>query len=65
MELSELLRHARQEGVTMIILDHNKAGAWSKRHKKYFSAYDPDPVAALTTALTRATDPNYDPDILI
>ena len=65
MELSDLLRHARAEGVTMIILDGKKAGCWHRKHKRYFSAYDADPAVALTTALERATDPNYDPEILV
>lgn len=62
MTLDELLRQARAEGVTMIILDGHRAGCWHKHQKRYFVAYDADPAAALRAALTAATQ---DPDILI
>lgn len=65
MIIEELLRRARAEGVTMIILDGHRAGCWHKIQKRYFTAYDADPATALAKALTHATDPSYDPDILI
>lgn len=60
--LEELLRAARADGVTMIILDGHRNSCWHSRQRKYFTAYDNDPAAGLRSVLSMATN---DPDILI
>lgn len=61
--LDQVLRDARADGVTMIILDVNRQSCWHGRQRKNFYAYDPDPVAGLRAVLEKAMA--QDPEILV